>query len=39
MTATLFLLRCVAVGIAISALDFLTVGVVLTIWAEKANDA
>ena len=35
MTTTLFLLRCVAVGIAISDLDFLTVGVVLTIWAEK----
>lgn len=38
MTTALFLLRCVEVGIAISDLDLLTIGLVLDIWTEKAND-
>ena len=38
MTTALFLLRCVEVGIAIRDLDLLTIGLVLDIWTEKAND-
>lgn len=38
MTTALFLLRCVEVGISISDLDLLTIGMVLDIWTEKAND-
>ncbi|WP_205426198.1 hypothetical protein [Granulicatella sp. zg-84] len=39
MTTALFLLRCVEVGIAIRDLDLLTIGLVLDIWTEKANDS
>lgn len=39
MTTALFLLRCVEVGISISDLDLLTIGMVLDIWTEKANDS
>ena len=38
MTTPLFLLRCVEVGISIQDLDLLTIGIVLDMWAEKAND-
>lgn len=39
MTTALFLLRCVEVGISISDLDLLTIGMVLDIWTEKGNDS
>lgn len=35
---SLFLLRCIEIGIQISELDLLTVGLVLDIWTEKNND-
>ena len=38
MTTQLFLLRCVEVGISIQDLDLLTIGIVLDMWTEKAND-
>ena len=38
MTTPLFLLRCVEVGISIQDLDLLTIGIVLAMWTEKAND-
>ena len=38
MTTPLFLLRCMEVGISIRDLDLLTIGLVLDIWTEKAND-
>ena len=38
MTTALFLLRCVEIGISISELDLLAIGMVLDIWTEKAND-
>ena len=38
MTTPLFLLRCVEVGISIQDLDLLTIGLVLDMWTEKAND-
>ena len=38
MTTRLFLLRCVEVGISIQDLDLLTIGIVLDMWTEKAND-
>ena len=38
MTTPLFLLRCVELGISISDLDLLTIGLVLDMWTEKAND-
>lgn len=38
MTTPLFLLRCVEVGISIRDLDLLTIGIVLDMWTEKAND-
>lgn len=38
MTTPLFLLRCVEVGISIRDLDLLTIGTVLDMWTEKAND-
>ena len=38
MTTPLFLLRCIEIGIQISELDLLTVGLVLDIWTEKKND-
>ena len=34
----LFLLRCTEVGISIRDLDLLTIGLVLDMWTEKAND-
>lgn len=38
MTTPLFLLRCVELGISIRDLDLLTIGMVMDIWTEKAND-
>lgn len=38
MTTPLFLLRCVEIGISIRDLDLLTIGMILDIWTEKAND-
>lgn len=38
MTTPLFLLRSVELGISISDLDLLTVGLVIDMWTEKAND-
>lgn len=38
MTTPLFLLRCTEVGISIRDLDLLTIGVVIDMWTEKAND-
>lgn len=38
MTTPLFLLRCTEVGISIRDLDLLTIGLVLDMWTEKAND-
>lgn len=38
MTTPLYLLRCVELGISIRDLDLLTVGMVLDMCAEKAND-
>lgn len=38
MTTPLFLLRCVEVRISIQDLDLLTIGIVLDMWTEKAND-
>lgn len=39
MTTPLFLLRCIELGISIKDLDLLTIGIVLDIWTEKANDS
>ena len=39
MTTPLFLLRCMEIGISVSDLDLLTVGLVLDIWTEKGNDS
>lgn len=38
MTTPLFLLRCVELGVSISDLNLLTIGLVLDMWTEKAND-
>ena len=38
MTTPLFLLRCLEVGISIRELDLLSIGCVMDIWTEKAND-
>ena len=38
MTTPLFLLRCIEIGISVSDLDLLTVGLVLDIWTERTND-
>jgi hypothetical protein len=38
MTTPLFLLRCVEIGIPIHDLDLLTMGLVVDMWTEKAND-
>ena len=38
MTTPLFLLRCVEVGISITDLDLLTIGIILDMWTEKGND-
>ena len=39
MTTPLFLLRCTEIGISIVDLDFLTIGLVIDMWTEKANDS
>lgn len=38
MTTPLFLLRSVEIGISISDLDILTIGLVIDMWTEKGND-
>ena len=38
MTTPLFLLRCLEVGLSMSDLDLLTIGLVLDIWTERGND-
>ena len=38
MTPPLFLLRSVEIGISVADLDLLTVGLVIDMWTEKAND-
>ena len=38
MTTPLFLLRCVELGISIRDLYLLTIGLLLDLWTEKAND-
>ncbi len=38
MTTPLFLLRCIEIGIGIAELDLMSIGLVLDIWSEKAND-
>ena len=38
MTTPLFLLRCVEIGISIRDLDLLTIGMILDIRTDKAND-
>lgn len=39
MTTPLFLLRCTEIGISITDLDLLTIGLVLDMWTEKGNDS
>ena len=39
MTTPLFLLRCVQLGLSVSDLDFLTIGLVNDLFTEKENDA
>ena len=38
MTTPLFLLRCVELGVPGLNLELLTIGLVLDMWTEKAND-
>ena len=38
MTTPLVLLRCIEIGISIRDLDLLTIGMMMDIWTEKAND-
>lgn len=38
MTTPLFLLRSVEIGISVRDLDLLSVGLVIDMWTEKAND-
>ena len=38
MTMPLFLLRCVQIGLSLSELDLLTIGVVNDMFAEREND-
>ena len=38
MTTPLFLLRCVQIGLSISDLDFLTIGLVNDLFTERKND-
>ena len=38
MTTPLFLLRSTEIGLSISDLDLLTVGLVIDMWTERAND-
>ena len=39
MTTPLFLPRCLEIGISITDLDYLTIGMVMDIWTEKGNDS
>ncbi len=39
MTTPLFLLRCVQLGLSMSDLDLLTIGVVNDMFIEKQNDS
>ena len=39
MPTALFLLRCTEIGISICELDLLTIGMILDMWTEKANDS
>lgn len=39
MTTPLFLLRCVELGISIRDMDLLTIGLIIDMWTEKANDS
>ena len=39
MTTPLFLLRSVEIGIAVRDLDLLTIGLVIDMWTERANDS
>ena len=39
MTTPLFLLRSVELGISVRDLSLLTIGLVLDMWTEKANDS
>lgn len=39
MTTSLFLLRCLEVGLSIRDLDLLTIGMVIDIWTEHINDS
>lgn len=39
MTTALFLLRCVELGLSMTDLDDLTVGMVSDMFTEKSNDA
>ena len=39
MTTPLFLLRCLEIGLSIRDLDYLTIGMVMDMWTEKANDS
>ncbi len=38
MTTPLFLLRCVQIGLSLSELDLLTIGVVNDMFCEREND-
>lgn len=38
MTTPLFLLRCMQIGLSLSELDLLTIGVVNDMFTEKEND-
>ena len=38
MSTRLCVLRSVAIGISVADLDLLTVGLVIDMWTEKAND-
>jgi len=39
MTTPLFMLRCVQLGISIRDLDLLTIGLVMDMYTESANDS
>ena len=39
MTTPLFLLQSLEIGLSIQDLDYLTIGMVMDIWTEKANDS
>ena len=38
MTTPLFLLRCMELGVSVRDLDLLTIGLVIDMWTERAND-